>query len=42
MNGQRAAFKRRQLAKSNVTACAYCHRDDVPLTIDHIVPRSRG
>jgi 5-methylcytosine-specific restriction endonuclease McrA len=33
---------RRNILKRDGHKCAYCGRGDLPLTIDHVVPRSRG
>ena len=33
---------RRNILKRDGHKCAYCGRADLPLTIDHIFPRSRG
>jgi 5-methylcytosine-specific restriction endonuclease McrA len=33
---------RRNILKRDGHKCAYCGRADLPLTIDHIIPRSRG
>lgn len=37
---QRAATKAEVL--SAASACHYCARDDAPLTVDHVIPVSRG
>lgn len=37
----RKAIKKRML-KFYENECIYCGRDDVPLTIDHLVPKSLG
>ena len=33
---------RRNILKRDGHKCAYCGRADLPLTIDHIIPRSKG
>lgn len=44
---QRVPFKRIILNRKNVLKrdrhkCGYCGRGDLPLTVDHIIPRARG
>ncbi len=43
----RVPFKRIVLSRKNILRrdghrCQYCGRADVPLTVDHIIPRARG
>jgi 5-methylcytosine-specific restriction endonuclease McrA len=43
----RVPYKKVVLTRKNILRrdgfkCAYCGRSDLPLTIDHIVPRARG
>ncbi len=33
---------RRNILRRDNHKCAYCGRGDLPLTIDHIIPRSKG
>lgn len=33
---------RKNILKRDRHKCAYCGRGDLPLTIDHIIPKSRG
>lgn len=35
-------FSRKNILKRDNHRCAYCGRGDKPLTIDHIIPKSRG
>jgi len=43
----RVPFKKIVLSRKNILRrdhhkCQYCHRTDLPLTIDHIIPKSKG
>lgn len=43
----RVPYKRAILSRKNIILrddkkCAYCGRSDVPLTVDHIIPKARG
>ena len=33
---------RKNILKRDMYKCAYCGRSDLPLTIDHVIPRARG
>ncbi|MFO7524189.1 MAG: HNH endonuclease [Ignavibacteriaceae bacterium] len=33
---------RRNILRRDGYKCAYCGRGDLPLTVDHIIPRARG
>jgi 5-methylcytosine-specific restriction endonuclease McrA len=33
---------RKNILKRDMYKCAYCGRSDLPLTIDHVVPKARG
>lgn len=33
---------RKNILKRDLYKCAYCGRSDLPLTIDHVIPRARG
>lgn len=35
-------LSRRSIFMRDGYTCSYCGRNDVPLTVDHVVPRSRG
>jgi 5-methylcytosine-specific restriction endonuclease McrA len=37
-----AALNRKNLLRRDGFRCQYCGRTDLPLTIDHMIPRSRG
>jgi 5-methylcytosine-specific restriction endonuclease McrA len=37
-----AVLSRKNLFRRDEFRCQYCGRKDVPLTIDHVIPRSRG
>lgn len=39
---KKIVLNRRNILKRDKHKCAYCGRSDRPLTVDHIVPRSRG
>ncbi|HEX9615503.1 MAG TPA: HNH endonuclease [Bacteroidota bacterium] len=43
----RVPFKKIVLSRKNILRrdghrCQYCGRSDVPLTVDHVIPRARG
>ncbi|HEY3250168.1 MAG TPA: HNH endonuclease [Ignavibacteria bacterium] len=43
----RVPYKKIVLSRKNILRrdhhkCQYCHRADLPLTIDHIIPKSKG
>jgi len=35
-------LNRKNILKRDGYKCAYCGRSDLPLTIDHVIPRSHG
>jgi len=35
-------LNRKNILKRDGYKCAYCGRSDLPLTIDHVIPRSKG
>ncbi|MCF8240279.1 MAG: HNH endonuclease [Melioribacteraceae bacterium] len=35
-------LSRKNIIKRDKFKCAYCGRGDLPLTVDHIIPKSRG
>ncbi len=39
---QRVMLNRKNILKRDGYKCAYCGRSDLPLTIDHVIPRSKG
>jgi 5-methylcytosine-specific restriction endonuclease McrA len=39
---KRIILTRRNILKRDGHKCVYCGRGDLPLTIDHIIPRSKG
>ncbi|MFA3781888.1 HNH endonuclease [Melioribacteraceae bacterium 4301-Me] len=39
---QKIILTRRNILKRDGHRCAYCGRGDLPLTIDHIIPKSKG
>lgn len=39
---KRVVLTRKNILRRDSYKCAYCGRSDLPLTIDHIVPRAKG
>ena len=39
---KKVVLTRKNILKRDQYKCAYCGRGDLPLTVDHIIPRSRG
>lgn len=39
---QKIILTRRNILKRDGHKCAYCGRGDLPLTIDHVIPKSKG
>ena len=39
---KKVVLTRKNILRRDAYKCAYCGRSDLPLTIDHIVPKSRG
>lgn len=39
---KRVVLTRKNILRRDSYKCAYCGRSDLPLTIDHVVPKSRG
>lgn len=39
---KKVILTRKNILKRDMYKCAYCGRSDLPLTIDHVVPRARG
>ncbi|MBN2570923.1 MAG: HNH endonuclease [Ignavibacteriales bacterium] len=39
---KRIILSRKNILKRDGHKCAYCGRGDLPLTLDHIIPKSRG
>lgn len=39
---KKVVLTRRNILRRDSYKCAYCGRSDLPLTIDHILPRARG
>lgn len=39
---RKVILSRKNIFKRDQYKCAYCGRSDLPLTIDHIIPRSKG
>ncbi len=39
---QKVMLNRKNILKRDGYKCAYCGRSDLPLTIDHVIPRSKG
>jgi len=37
-----AILNRKNILRRDLFKCAYCGRSDLPLTIDHIIPKTRG
>ncbi len=37
-----AILTRKNIIKRDGHKCAYCGRNDIPLTVDHIIPKARG
>jgi 5-methylcytosine-specific restriction endonuclease McrA len=39
---KRVILSRKNILRRDSNRCQYCGRGDLPLTIDHVVPRTRG
>ena len=39
---KKVVLTRKNILRRDAYKCAYCGRSDLPLTIDHIIPKSRG
>jgi 5-methylcytosine-specific restriction endonuclease McrA len=39
---KKVVLTRKNILRRDAYKCAYCGRSDLPLTIDHVVPKSRG
>lgn len=39
---KKIVLSRKNIFRRDNHKCAYCHRSDLPLTVDHITPRSKG
>jgi 5-methylcytosine-specific restriction endonuclease McrA len=39
---KKVILSRKNILRRDAYKCAYCGRGDLPLTVDHIVPKSRG
>lgn len=39
---KKVILNRKNILKRDSYKCAYCGRSDLPLTVDHIIPRARG
>jgi len=39
---KKVVLTRKNILRRDVYKCAYCGRSDLPLTIDHVVPKSKG
>lgn len=39
---KKIVLSRKNIFRRDNHKCAYCHRADLPLTVDHITPRSKG
>ncbi len=39
---KKVVLTRRNILRRDVYKCAYCGRGDLPLTVDHILPKARG
>lgn len=39
---KRVVLTRKNILRRDVYKCAYCGRSDLPLTIDHVIPKSKG
>ncbi len=39
---KKVVLTRKNILRRDLYKCAYCGRSDLPLTIDHIIPKSKG
>jgi len=39
---KKVILSRKNILKRDMFKCGYCGRSDLPLTVDHIIPRARG
>jgi 5-methylcytosine-specific restriction endonuclease McrA len=39
---KKVVLTRKNILRRDSYKCAYCGRSDLPLTIDHVIPKSRG
>ncbi len=39
---KKVVLTRKNILRRDAFKCAYCGRSDIPLTIDHIIPKSKG
>lgn len=39
---RRAILSRKNIIQRDGRRCAYCGRNDIPLTVDHIIPKAKG
>jgi 5-methylcytosine-specific restriction endonuclease McrA len=39
---KKVVLTRKNILRRDAYKCAYCGRSDLPLTIDHVLPKSRG
>jgi 5-methylcytosine-specific restriction endonuclease McrA len=39
---KKIVLSRKNILRRDLYKCQYCNRSDVPLTIDHVVPKSKG
>ncbi|MCX6150225.1 MAG: HNH endonuclease [Ignavibacteriales bacterium] len=39
---KKVMMTRKNILKRDMYKCAYCGRSDLPLTVDHIIPKARG
>ncbi|MBZ0198395.1 MAG: HNH endonuclease [Ignavibacteriaceae bacterium] len=39
---KKVVLTRKNILRRDAYKCAYCGRSDLPLTIDHVIPRARG
>lgn len=39
---KKVVLTRKNILKRDLYKCAYCGRGDLPLTVDHVIPKARG
>jgi len=39
---KKIVLSRKNILRRDLYKCQYCYRSDVPLTIDHVIPKSKG
>lgn len=39
---KKIVLSRKNILRRDLYSCQYCRRSDVPLTIDHVIPKSKG